>query len=77
MAKVTGTGVRTGVIALITLLAAVAAPPARGAKADLAVTKVSRAPAAALTGEAPPLKVTVSDPNWEHDNLEFTLTPLP
>ncbi len=52
---------RTGVIALITLLAAVAAPPARGAKADLAVTQVSGAPAAALTGEAPALKVTVKN----------------
>ena len=50
-----------GVIALITLLAAVAASPARGAKADLAVTQVSGAPAAALTGGAPALKVTVKN----------------
>jgi hypothetical protein len=54
-------GLRLGVIAAVTLLAGVAAAPARGAKADLAVTNVAGAPASAPTGTAPSLKVTVKN----------------
>ena len=56
-----GLGVRFGVIAAITLLSAVWAAPAPAAKTDLAVTSVTGAPATALTGEAPTLKVTVKN----------------